>query len=71
MALAFLYSKDIEIVNGVCDKTARQYIKDINIHFDLPARNFVSLKSYCDYFRADERHVLAMIESGYRGGKSP
>lgn len=68
MIIAFLYSRDIEIVNHVCAKTARQHIKDINTHFDLPAHNFVSLKSYCDYFRADERHILAMIEAEFKRG---
>jgi hypothetical protein len=63
MFAAFLYAKEIEQINGVCSKTARQLIKDMNAEYHLPPHKFVSLKTYCDYFRADERHVIARLES--------
>lgn len=65
MAIAFLYAKDIELVNGVCSKTARQYIKDINRHYNLPQHKFVSLKAYCEYFMADESHIINCLRQGY------
>lgn len=63
MIIPFLYTKDIELINGICSKKARQYIKDINSHFGLPPNNFVSLKAFCEYFRADEKHIIAQLKS--------
>jgi hypothetical protein len=69
MIVAFLYTKDIALINGVCSKTARQYIHDINALYQLPNHKFVSLKAYCDYFMADERHVLTKLEASYSKGE--
>jgi hypothetical protein len=69
MITTFLYAKDIELINGVCSKTARQYIKDINAHIGLPQHKFVSLKAFCTYFMADEKHIIAGLKSRYSKDK--
>ena len=58
----FLYRKDIEIIHGVCEKTARDILKDIKEHYNLPkSKGGVSISLYCKYYRIDLELVLKSI----------
>lgn len=55
----FLYRKDIENLHGVSEKTARQILKDIKEHFNLPQnKRGISVSLYCKYFKIDVELVL-------------
>ena len=61
MTQLFLYTADVMLLMNVCDKTARQTIKDINTHFKLPSNHFVSITAFCKYFMMDAAHVHTVL----------
>jgi|GEM_PF-3087334 len=62
MAQLFLYTADVMLLMNVCDKTARQTIKDINQHFKLPSQRFVSITAFCEYFMMDSDIVRTVLK---------
>jgi len=66
MSPLFLYTADIMLLMNVCDKTARQTIKDINSHFELQPNHFVSITAFCQYFMMDPAHVQGVLSA--KGG---
>lgn len=62
MAPLFLYTADVMLLMNVCDKTARQTIKEINNHFELQPNHFVSITAFCKYFLMDPEHVQAVLK---------
>ncbi|TBV25499.1 hypothetical protein DMZ43_11170 [Meridianimaribacter sp. CL38] len=62
MVPLFLHTADVMLLMNVCDKTARQTIKDINSHFNLQPNHFVSTTAFCTYFMMDSDTLLAVLK---------
>ncbi|WP_158281882.1 hypothetical protein [Winogradskyella wandonensis] len=54
------------ITHQVSEATARGIIKDINAHYKLPKRPYVSLKCYCEYYMLDKADVVACLNAELR-----
>ncbi|QDO94172.1 hypothetical protein FNB79_09345 [Formosa sediminum] len=59
----FLNSNDVALLMGVCDKTAKQYIRDILNEYKIVKRKRISIREYSDYFKVPYDDVLRAVHS--------
>ena len=58
-----LNSKDVAALMGVCNKTAKVYIRDILDEYGIKIRKRISIREYSDYFKVPYDDVLRAVHS--------
>jgi hypothetical protein len=59
----YLFTKDIEQLEGVCVGTAQQLMRDIREAYSLKTKRKIPVKHYCMYFKLDKADVLEALDA--------
>jgi hypothetical protein len=59
----YLFTKDIEQLEGVSEGTAQQLMRDIRATYDLKTKRKIPVKHYCMYLKLDKADVLAALDA--------
>lgn len=56
-----VYTKDVVLVTGQCERTARRLLKKIRKHYGLDDKTYVSLEAFCSYTGLSEEKLKEVI----------
>ena len=57
-----IHSKDVALLTGISQRSARRTLYQVRKHFNKPARSLVSIEEFCGFTKMNKKEVSEFLE---------